>query len=242
MIRSIAGVLFLSLVPFVLAGCHSTQKSDAMTAPRLVAGLARRTKLHGDGVITNLKLNWKARAFGFHAAYEFDNGGGEGSYWFMMDSEHAAEADGVPSLDAKNAGDDTDFFVGDGCAYVRIDKFPKNLPSVLDERVLPHAWPIVVTQQIRVGAEGTTFIVQNDTNASKDHSTQRVFLLDPPPSKPLLIMNTDVQNPKKLSELKTQLHYSEFENGKCVKDDELMTADLLKQATDVKNKAAVLCK
>ncbi len=42
--------------------------------------------------------------------------------------------------------------------------------------MLPRAWPVIITQYIGLGAEGTRFIVRNDLQP--DHLHQQVFLLD----------------------------------------------------------------
>jgi hypothetical protein len=207
------------------------------SAPKEVLATAA---MHDPGVFTNFKANWKARVFGFHAAYTFPKPE-PGSYWMVFDGEKAVASNvlGGSDLDAHNNSTDADFYVGDGAVWVRTDVVPKELPELSCEkppvRVLPHAWPIVITQHIKVGAEGTEFVVQNNVVAEGGdpaHSTQRVFLLENA-AKPLVIVN--LTNCKYV-ELKDKDTYVEFYKDEL--SDVLTTSPSLKAyAKSVRDKA-----
>ncbi len=83
----------------------------------------------------------------------------------------------IPAQGAAQNTSEGTLVLNDGSAYVQIVTPP--LPTDKDAvpaPVVPPRWPVLITQYIGLGAEGTKFIVQNDQDP--EHLTQRVFLLE----------------------------------------------------------------
>jgi hypothetical protein len=89
-------------------------------------------------------------------------------YWIMFDGTNSQGGVPANNYPAQATNSAAEFELFDGNAYVK----------TTSRKLIPRPWPIIVTQHLIIGADGTEFVVRNSLDGDIAHNYVKVVVLD----------------------------------------------------------------